>query len=86
MCGDKKRRQSPAPLLVPLLVDTTVAQDPDTQSHKHDYSQPENPSYIQMATLIAGGPSERQPLTGKNKTDPRNLGKSHDPVYQSVNQ
>ncbi|KER22020.1 hypothetical protein T265_09774 [Opisthorchis viverrini] len=29
---------------------------------------------------------ERQPLTNKNKTDPGNLGKSLDPVYQSVNQ
>ncbi|KER22846.1 hypothetical protein T265_09121 [Opisthorchis viverrini] len=29
--------------------------------------------------------SERQPLTDKNKTDPGNLGKSLDPVYQSVN-
>ncbi|KER29230.1 hypothetical protein T265_04078 [Opisthorchis viverrini] len=28
---------------------------------------------------------ERQPLTDKNKTDPGNLGKSLDPVYQSVN-
>ncbi|KER23973.1 hypothetical protein T265_08269 [Opisthorchis viverrini] len=31
------------------------------------------------------GHSERQPLTDKNKTDPGNLGKSLDPVYQSVN-
>ncbi|KER28970.1 hypothetical protein T265_04267 [Opisthorchis viverrini] len=30
-------------------------------------------------------PGERQPLTYKNKTDPGNLGKSLDPVYQSVN-
>ncbi|GAA49386.1 hypothetical protein CLF_102952 [Clonorchis sinensis] len=29
--------------------------------------------------------SERQPLNDKNKTDPGNLGKSLDPVYQSVN-
>ncbi|KER24489.1 hypothetical protein T265_07855 [Opisthorchis viverrini] len=29
---------------------------------------------------------ERQPLTDKNKTDPENLGKSLDPVYQSVKQ
>ncbi|KER33598.1 hypothetical protein T265_00493 [Opisthorchis viverrini] len=28
---------------------------------------------------------ERQPLTDKNKTDPGDLGKSLDPVYQSVN-
>ncbi|KER21200.1 hypothetical protein T265_10426 [Opisthorchis viverrini] len=28
--------------------------------------------------------SERQPLTDKNKTDPGNLGKSLDPVYQSL--
>ncbi|KER24458.1 hypothetical protein T265_07885 [Opisthorchis viverrini] len=38
-----------------LLVDTTVAQDSDNQRHTHDYSHPENPSYIQLATLIAGG-------------------------------
>ncbi|KER21068.1 hypothetical protein T265_10536 [Opisthorchis viverrini] len=38
-----------------LLVDPTVAQYPDTQSHKHDYSHPGNPSYIQLSTLIAGG-------------------------------
>ncbi|KER19095.1 hypothetical protein T265_15662, partial [Opisthorchis viverrini] len=30
------------------------------------------------------GHSERQPLTDRNKTDPGNLGKSLDPVYQSV--
>ncbi|KER23964.1 hypothetical protein T265_08261 [Opisthorchis viverrini] len=68
-----------------LLADTTVAQDPDNQSHKHDYSHPENPSYIQLATLIASGSGEREPLTDKNETDPGNLGKSLDPVYQSVN-
>ncbi|KER23182.1 hypothetical protein T265_08877 [Opisthorchis viverrini] len=30
------------------------------------------------------GNGERQPLAGKNKTDPGDLGKSLDPVYQSV--
>ncbi|KER22286.1 hypothetical protein T265_09573 [Opisthorchis viverrini] len=56
MCGDKKRSQSPAPVRQkrPLLVDTTVAQGPDTHSHEHDYNHPETPSYIQLATLAAG--------------------------------
>ncbi|GAA52358.1 hypothetical protein CLF_107924 [Clonorchis sinensis] len=31
------------------------------------------------------GQGEWQPLNGKNKTDPGNLGESLDPVYQSVN-
>ncbi|GAA48147.1 hypothetical protein CLF_101235 [Clonorchis sinensis] len=31
------------------------------------------------------GDGERQPLNDKNKTDPGNLGESHDPVYRSVN-
>ncbi|GAA49870.1 hypothetical protein CLF_103700 [Clonorchis sinensis] len=31
------------------------------------------------------GHGDRQPLNGRNKTDPGNLGESLDPVYQSVN-
>ncbi|GAA58117.1 hypothetical protein CLF_113583, partial [Clonorchis sinensis] len=31
-----------------------VAQDPDSQSLKPDHSEPESPSYTQLATLIAG--------------------------------
>ncbi|KER33826.1 hypothetical protein T265_00283 [Opisthorchis viverrini] len=37
------------------LMDETVTQDPDNQRHKHNYTHPETPSYIQLATLIAGG-------------------------------
>ncbi|GAA47608.1 hypothetical protein CLF_100576 [Clonorchis sinensis] len=40
--------------VVSLIVDTTVAQDPDNQSHKPGRSEPENPSYTQLARLIAG--------------------------------
>ncbi|GAA47779.1 hypothetical protein CLF_100791 [Clonorchis sinensis] len=37
-----------------LIVDTTVAQDHDNQSHKPDHGEPNSPSYTQLATLIAG--------------------------------
>ncbi|KER23032.1 hypothetical protein T265_14727, partial [Opisthorchis viverrini] len=37
---------------------------------------------INLQVIVICG--ERQPLTDKNKTDPGNLGKSLDPVYQSV--
>ncbi|GAA57773.1 gap-Pol polyprotein [Clonorchis sinensis] len=35
--------------------------------------------------LLATNTRERQPLNGKNKPDPGNLGESLDPVYHSVN-
>ncbi|GAA54443.1 hypothetical protein CLF_102989 [Clonorchis sinensis] len=35
-------------------VERVVAQDPDGQSHKPTHNEPENPSYTQLATLIAG--------------------------------
>ncbi|KER25517.1 hypothetical protein T265_07034 [Opisthorchis viverrini] len=38
-----------------LLVNITVAQGLDKLIHKHDYSHPEDPSYIRLATLVAGG-------------------------------
>ncbi|KER28773.1 hypothetical protein T265_04464 [Opisthorchis viverrini] len=41
--------------------------------------------FIFRADSKRGRAGERQPLTDKNKTDPGNLGKSLDPVYQSVN-
>ncbi|GAA56337.1 hypothetical protein CLF_110665 [Clonorchis sinensis] len=37
-----------------LIVDTTLAQDHDNQSHKPDHGEPNSPSYTQLATLIAG--------------------------------
>ncbi|GAA52422.1 hypothetical protein CLF_108021 [Clonorchis sinensis] len=37
-----------------LIVDKVFAQDPDSQSLKPDHSEPESPSYTQLATLIAG--------------------------------
>ncbi|GAA51500.1 hypothetical protein CLF_106260 [Clonorchis sinensis] len=37
-----------------LIVDTVVAQGPDRQSIKPDHSEPESPSFTQLATLIAG--------------------------------
>ncbi|GAA54653.1 hypothetical protein CLF_104618 [Clonorchis sinensis] len=36
------------------IVDTAVAQDHDSQSLKPDHGEPDSPSYIQLATLIAG--------------------------------
>ncbi|GAA51357.1 hypothetical protein CLF_105981 [Clonorchis sinensis] len=37
-----------------LIVDTTLAQDHDNQSHKPDHGEQNSPSYTQLATLIAG--------------------------------
>ncbi|GAA57038.1 hypothetical protein CLF_112045 [Clonorchis sinensis] len=37
-----------------LIVDTAVAQGPDSQSLKPDHGEPESPSYTQLVTLIAG--------------------------------
>ncbi|GAA47428.1 hypothetical protein CLF_100345 [Clonorchis sinensis] len=37
-----------------VVTTTVVAQDPDIQSLKPDHSEPESPSYTQLATLIAG--------------------------------
>ncbi|GAA52356.1 hypothetical protein CLF_107921, partial [Clonorchis sinensis] len=40
--------------LASLIVDTVASQDLDSQSHKPDHSEPESPSYTQLAKLIAG--------------------------------
>ncbi|GAA53860.1 pol-related protein [Clonorchis sinensis] len=37
-----------------LIVDTVVAQEPDSQSLKPDHNEPESHSYAQLAILIAG--------------------------------
>ncbi|GAA57285.1 hypothetical protein CLF_112476 [Clonorchis sinensis] len=37
-----------------LIVNTVIAQDPESQSHKPDSSEPENPLHTQLAMLIAG--------------------------------
>ncbi|GAA57875.1 hypothetical protein CLF_113301, partial [Clonorchis sinensis] len=36
--------------MISLIVGTVVIQDPDSQSHKPDHSEPENPSYPHLAT------------------------------------
>ncbi|GAA52986.1 hypothetical protein CLF_109278 [Clonorchis sinensis] len=45
---------STPPKVASLIVDTTLAQDHDNQSHKPDHGEPNSPSYTQLATLIAG--------------------------------
>ncbi|GAA50031.1 hypothetical protein CLF_103947, partial [Clonorchis sinensis] len=40
--------------LASLVVDTVVAQDPDSQSLKSDHGEQDSPSYTQLATLITG--------------------------------
>ncbi|KER29953.1 hypothetical protein T265_03541 [Opisthorchis viverrini] len=46
---------------------------------------PQTCSKTSASQISIRSSGERQPLTDKNKTDPGNLGKSLDPVYQSVN-
>ncbi|GAA54592.1 hypothetical protein CLF_104029, partial [Clonorchis sinensis] len=45
---------STPPKVASLIVDTTLAQDHDNQSHKPDHGEQNSPSYTQLATLIAG--------------------------------
>ncbi|GAA51441.1 hypothetical protein CLF_106108 [Clonorchis sinensis] len=45
---------STPPKVASLIMDKVVAEDPDSQSYKHDNRETENPSYTQLATLIAG--------------------------------
>ncbi|GAA53666.1 hypothetical protein CLF_110738 [Clonorchis sinensis] len=55
---------STPPKVAPLILDTVVAQYPDSQGHKPDHSEPENPPYIPLATLIAGDSDDH---TGANE-------------------
>ncbi|GAA51944.1 hypothetical protein CLF_107115 [Clonorchis sinensis] len=57
--------------VVSLIVDRVVVQDPYSQSHKPNHSEPQNPPYTQLARLIASD-SSVQTNTKERQMQPKN--------------